>query len=95
MCCFFHLILFHSLSLSELVFVYDRFIEQENLLKLAEAKAEFVSEHFGRVRESIFQLRAFAGEAIVQDQDTMVLDSYLASFSGVQQSETSVEHSSW
>lgn len=72
-----------------------RFIEQESLLKLAQAKAEFVSEHFGRVQESVLQLRAFAGEAILEDQETMVLDSYLASLSGLQQSETSLEHSSW
>ncbi|CAM9481056.1 unnamed protein product [Pylaiella littoralis] len=70
-------------------------LEEENLLKLAERKAEFVSEHFGRVRESVLQLRAFAEEAILGGEETMVIDSYLASFSGLEQSEDSFEHSSW
>ncbi|CAN0100326.1 unnamed protein product, partial [Ectocarpus fasciculatus] len=66
-------------------------LEQANLLKLVAAKAEFVSEHFGRVEESILQLQAFAGQAILAVPETMTVDSYLTSYSGLLQSDTTFD----
>ncbi|CAM9133762.1 unnamed protein product [Ectocarpus sp. 6 AP-2014] len=70
-------------------------LEQANLLKLVAAKAEFVSEHFGRVEESTLQLQAFAGQAILALPETMTVDSYLTSNSGLLQSDTTFDHSVW
>ncbi|CAM9640824.1 unnamed protein product, partial [Ectocarpus sp. 12 AP-2014] len=70
-------------------------LEQANLLKLASAKAEFVSEQFGRVEESILQLQAFAEQAVLAVPETMTVDSYLTSYSGLLQSSTTLDHSVW
>ncbi|CAM9131372.1 unnamed protein product [Ectocarpus fasciculatus] len=70
-------------------------LEQANLLKLAEAKAEFVSEQFGRVEESILQLQAFAGQSVLVVPETMTVDSYLTSYSGLLQSDTTFDNSVW
>ncbi|CAB1112538.1 unnamed protein product [Ectocarpus sp. CCAP 1310/34] len=68
-------------------------LEEANLLKLVAAKAEFVSEHFGRVEESTLQLQAFAGQAILAIPETMTVDSYLTSYSGLLQSDATFDHS--
>ncbi|CAM9376272.1 unnamed protein product, partial [Ectocarpus sp. 8 AP-2014] len=70
-------------------------LEQANLLKLVAAKAEFVSEHFGRIEESTLQLQAFAGQVILAIPETMTVDSYLTSYSGLLQSDTTFDHSVW
>lgn len=70
-------------------------LKQENLQKLAVAKADYVSEVFGRVRESVLQLQAFAEQAISSDPETMVVDAYIASHSGLQQLEETLEYSVW
>ena len=54
-------------------------LEQENLKKLADAKAEFVTEQFGRIEESVLQLQAFAEQALLAAPETLVVDSYVAS----------------
>lgn len=56
---------------------------QENLLKLADAKAEFVTEQFGRIEESVLQLQAFAEQALLATPETMVVDSHVASVSAL------------
>ena len=83
-----------SLSLSSSLYI-GRSIEKANLLELAKQKAQFVSEHFARVQESTLQLQAFGREVILEDEDIMLVDSYLASFSGLQQSVESYDHSVW
>ncbi|CAB1113047.1 unnamed protein product [Ectocarpus sp. CCAP 1310/34] len=70
-------------------------VEEANLLKLAEAKAEFVSEQFGRVEESILQLQTFAGQAVLAVPETMTVDSYMTSYSGLLQSDTTFDNSVW
>lgn len=75
----------------------DRMIdlEQENILKLASDKAEYVTEIFGRVEEGILQEKAFAEQALLEDPETMVVQNYLRSFSGLEQSITTWDHSVW
>lgn len=50
---------------------------------------------FGRVRESVLQLQTFAEQATLAEPETMVVDSYLASNSGLQQLEDTFEYSVW
>lgn len=73
--------------------------EQENLEKLADAKAEFVSEQFGRIEESVLQLQAFAGQALLAAPETLVVDAYVASVptldSGVPEGEETFDYSVW
>lgn len=47
-------------------------LEAENLQRLAQAKSGTIEEHFSRIRESILQLQAFAGQAIIAEPETMV-----------------------
>lgn len=74
-------------------------LEQENLLKLADAKAEFVSEQFGRIEESVLQLQAFAEQVLLAAPETMVVDAYVASVSaldsGLPADEDSFDFSVW
>lgn len=69
------------------------------MLKLADAKAEFVTEQFSRVRESVLQLQAFAEQALLGAPETMAVDSYVASVSaldaGLLADEETFEHSVW
>ena len=70
-------------------------LKQENLKRLATAKANFVSEVFGRVQESVLQLQAFAEQAVSTEPETMVVDSYLVSNSGLHQLDDTFENSVW
>ncbi|CAN0020957.1 unnamed protein product [Scytosiphon promiscuus] len=71
-------------------------LERENLERIAEAKAEFISEFFDRVQESVLQLQAFAGQAAVAVPETMTVDSYLTLNSGLlEESEETFEYSVW
>lgn len=67
--------------------------------KLAAAKAEFVSEQFGRIEESVLQLQAFAGQALLAAPETMVVDAYVRSVptldSGVPEDEETFDYSTW
>lgn len=71
-------------------------LEMENLSKLASDKAEFVTEIFGRVKEGLLQAHAFAGESLVASvPETMVVDQYLMEYPGLEQVETTWNHSVW
>lgn len=75
----------------------DRMIdlEQENIMKLASDKAEYVTEIFGRVEEGILQEKAFAEQVLQEVPETVVVDEYLRSFSGLEQSTTTWDYSVW
>lgn len=75
----------------------DRMIdlEQENIMKLASDKAEYVSEIFGRVEEGILQEKAFAEQVLLEDPETMIVDKYLRSFSGLEQLTITWDYSVW
>ena len=70
-------------------------LEQENILKLASDKADYVDEIFGRVKEGLLQLQEFAGQALVAVPQTIVVDQYLMAYPGLEQSGTTWDHSSW
>lgn len=71
-------------------------LERENLERVAEAKAEFISEYFDRVQESVLQLQAFAGQAAAAVPETMTVESYLTLNSGLlEESEETFDHSVW
>lgn len=70
-------------------------LEGMHLQRLAEAKSGTIEEHFWRVRESILQLQAFAGQAALLTPETMTVDAYVASFSGLQQAVDTYDHSVW
>ena len=73
--------------------------EQENLRRLADGKAEFISEQFGRIDESVLQLQAFAGQALLVAPETIVVDAYVASVptldSEVPEGEETFDYSVW
>lgn len=70
-------------------------LEQQNLMKLASDKAEFVTEIFGRVEEGLLQNQAFAGQVLLDVPETMVVDDYLGTYSGLEQTHSSWKHSVW
>ena len=71
-------------------------LEQENILKLTLDKAEFVTEIFGRVKEGLLQAHVFAGEALAPAvPETMVVDQYLMDYPGLEQVDTTWDHSVW
>lgn len=70
-------------------------LEEENILRLASAKANFITEIFGRIGESVLQLRAFAAQALLEVPVTMVVDDYVMSYPGLQQDIRTWEHSVW
>ena len=82
-------------GLTRCVCSVSHYLKQENLKKLAAAKANFVSEVFGRVQESVLQLQTFAEQAISTEPDTLVVDSYLDSNSGLEQLDDTFENSVW
>ena len=70
-------------------------LEHENIVKLASDKANYVDEIFGRVKEGLLQLREFAGQALMAVPEAIVVDQYLMSYPGLEQSGTTWDHSSW
>lgn len=70
-------------------------LEEENILRLASAKADFITEIFGRVGESVLQLQAFAAQALLEVPVTMVVDNYVMSYPGLEQDGSTWEHSVW
>lgn len=70
-------------------------LEKENLPKLALDKASFITEVYGRVAEGVLQLQAFAGQALLETPETMVVDHYLMTHPGLQQEEATTNHSVW
>ena len=70
-------------------------LERKNMLKLASDKAEYVTEIFGRVKEGLLQVHAFAGEALAAVPETMVVDEYLMDYPGLEQFEMTWDHSIW
>ncbi len=71
--------------------------EDENLLKLAVAKAGTLDQHLGRIRESVLQLQDFAGQAVMDNPEDFALNGpYIASFPGLKEGEEmTFEHSVW
>ena len=70
-------------------------LEQENIVKLASDQAGYVSEIFRRVKEGMLQVQAFAKQALLKVPETMAVDKYVRSYSGLEQSETTWIHSVW
>lgn len=70
-------------------------LEEENILRLASAKANFITEIFGRVGESVLQAQAFAAQALLQEPETMVVDHHVMAYPGLEQEDTTWEHSVW
>lgn len=70
-------------------------LEEENAAKLASYKAEFVGEVFGRLEEGVQQLQIFAGEILLSDPQTLVIEDDLEVYSGLLQEDTSWDHSIW
>ncbi|CAN0020887.1 unnamed protein product [Scytosiphon promiscuus] len=70
--------------------------EGDNLLKLARAKAGFVSENFDRVIESVLQLQSFAEGALAEAPEAMTVEAYLALNSGLEENvNETFDHSVW
>lgn len=70
-------------------------LEKENVARLVSDKADFVGEVFGRLQESVVQLREFAGDALLGSPQNMVVDEYLKVHSGLGEGNTTWEHSVW
>lgn len=73
-------------------------IELANILKLASDKAQYVTEIFERVEEGVLQLQAFAEQVLLETPKTMQVDSYLASYSGLEPTTTGEptwDYSTW
>lgn len=72
--------------------------EQEglNINRLAVAKADHIGEIFARVKENLLQLQAWGEQILLTDPETVVVDGYIMSFSGLQQhAADSWNFSSW
>lgn len=70
-------------------------LELENILKLASDKAAFITGIFERVDEGILQVQALAEQALLVVPETMVVDHPLMGYSGLQQSDSTWDHSVW
>eukprot|EP00752_Nemacystus_decipiens_P005758 g5207.t1 len=74
-------------------------LEADNLHRLAETKSGTIEEHFGRVQESTLQLQSFAGQAVIAEPETFVIDDYVTSVpglnSGLAEKEITFDHSVW
>lgn len=70
-------------------------LEVENLKKLATDKAEYMTEVFGRVKQEVLQLQAFAEQSLLDSQEKLVVDNYLKAVSGLETSSETWNHSVW
>ena len=70
-------------------------LEQQNLEKLSSDKAEYVTKIFERLKEGILQVQAFAEQVLLENPETMFVEDFLQSESGLDQDEETWEHSVW
>lgn len=70
-------------------------LELENIKRLASDKAGYATETFGRVKESMLQVQAFAEQVLLETPATMQVGSYVRSYAGLEQNNSTWEHSVW
>lgn len=71
-------------------------LEEDNILRLASAKSNFITEIFGRVGESVLQLNAFAAQALLEVPQTIVVDDRVMLYPGLEHEDPPTwEHSVW
>ena len=70
-------------------------LEEENIMRLSLEKASYITEIFGRVSESVLEVRAFAAQALLEVPKMLVVDDHVMSYPGLEQDLTTWEHSVW
>lgn len=64
--------------------------------RLAQNKADFVTEVFQRIKESTLQLQAFGEQVLSESSTTMGVEGYVQPNGGLNESESETwEHSVW
>ncbi|CBJ25694.1 ATP-binding region, ATPase-like [Ectocarpus siliculosus] len=70
--------------------------EMKNIDRLALAKAEHTGEIYARVKENLLLLQAVGEQILLTEPETVVVDDYVKSFSGLQQQAADDwNHSTW
>lgn len=70
--------------------------EKINIGRLALAKAEHTGEIFAQVKENLLLLQAVGEQILLTEPETVVVDDYVKSFSGLQQQAADDwNHSAW
>ncbi|CAM9357367.1 unnamed protein product, partial [Hapterophycus canaliculatus] len=70
--------------------------ESLNINRLAVAKADHIGEIFARVKENLLQLQAWGEQILLANPETLVVDEYVESFSGLgNDTARNWNHSTW